>query len=85
MELHCKDPESVRKLSLRLFGKEAFEADFAAVIFNSVDWIDAVLGNSETQLSGNPRNDLVRQLNEVRQPKGSRQYRVRIGSLHSCN
>jgi hypothetical protein len=69
MELHCKlDPESVRKLSLRLYGEEALKADPAAVIFNTIDWIDQVTGNTEVHVPA--QNDLVRQLAQVVKTQG---------------
>jgi hypothetical protein len=64
MELHCQlDPESVRKLALRLYGEQALKDDPASVIFSTLNWVDRVIGNTEV---GAPvQNDLVRQLGEI--------------------
>jgi hypothetical protein len=89
MELHCKlDPESVRKLSLRLYGEEALKADPAAVISGTLDWVDQVLANSETQLSGKPvQNDFVHRLTELVNRKGvanvAAELEVSVATLRS--
>src|SRR5262245_21488913 len=71
MEITNLNPEAIRKISIRLFGAEKFQADPATVILDTIAWVDVVMGNSETQLPGKPtRNDLVRQLTELVNRKG---------------
>jgi len=71
MEPTNLNPEAIRKISLRLYGAEKFYADPATVILDTIAWVDAVLGNSEPQLSGKPiQNDLVRQLTDLVNRKG---------------
>jgi hypothetical protein len=71
MEPTNLNPEAIRKIGIYLYGAERFQADPANVILSTLEWVRAVMGNSEAQLFGNPiRDDLVRQLSELVSRKG---------------
>ena len=57
------DPESVRKLALRLYGEQALRAAPANVIFSTIEWVDRVIGNAAPEMP--MRNDLIRRLGEI--------------------
>jgi hypothetical protein len=66
------NPEAIRKIGLRLYGAEKFQADPATVILNTIAWVDAVPGDAETQPFSQRQDAKIAQLAEVvRVNKGS--------------
>jgi hypothetical protein len=56
------NPEAIRKIGLRLYGAEKFQTDPATVILDTIAWVDAVLGNSETLLRQPMQNPVIQNL-----------------------
>jgi hypothetical protein len=87
MEPTHLNPEAIRKIGLRLYGAEKFQADPATVILDTIAWVDAVLGDSEAQPFSLRQDAEIQRLIEVVRIKGvptvAAELKVSAGALKS--